>query len=55
MWDIFSTRDSNMVNKFILFSLKERNLKDKEGERTVEVNEDVQNQLHAAHYFSKKN
>ena len=36
------------------FSLKERNLKDKEGERTVEVSEDVLNQLHGARYFSRK-
>ena len=43
-----------MANKFISFSLKERNLKNEEGERTVEVYEDVLNQLHAAHYFSKK-
>ena len=27
---------------------------DEEGERTVEVSEDVLNQLHGAHYFSKK-
>ena len=54
MLDIFSTRDSNMANKFISFSLKERNIKDEEGERTVEVSEDVLNQFHAAHYFSKK-
>ena len=25
-----------------------------EGERTIKVSEDVQNQLHSAHYFSKK-
>ena len=43
-----------MANKFISFSLKERNLKDEEGERTVEVSEDVLNQIHAAHKFSKK-
>ena len=54
MWDIFSTRDSNMANKFISFLLKERNLKDEEGEITVEIFEDVLNQLHAAHDFSKK-
>ena len=54
MWDIFSTKDSSMANKFISHSLKERNLKDFEGERTVEVSEDVLNQLHSAHYFSKK-
>ena len=54
MWDIFSTRDSNIANRFISHSLKERNQEEKEGERTVEVSEDVLNQLHAAHYFSKK-
>ena len=54
MWDIFSTKDSSMANKFISHSLKERNLKDSKGERTVEVSEEVLNQLHSAHYFSKK-
>ena len=54
MWDIFSTKDSNMASKFISHLLKERNLKNSEGERTVEVSEDVLNQLHSAHYFSKK-
>ena len=54
MWDIFCTRDSNIANRFISHSLKERNQEEKEGERTVEVSEDVLNQLHAAHYFSKK-
>ena len=54
MWDIFSTKDSIMANKIISYSLKERNYENNEGERTVEVSEDVLNQLHAAHYFSKK-
>ena len=53
LWDIFSTKDSNMASKFISHSLKQRNL-DYEGERTVEVSEDVLKQLHGAHYFSKK-
>ena len=53
MWDIFSTRDSNIANGFISHSLKERKQVEKEGERTVEVSKDVLNQLHAAHYFSK--
>ena len=43
-----------MAKKFISHSLKERNLKDFEGERTIEVSEDVLNQLHSAHYFLKK-
>ena len=54
MWDIFSTKDSSTVTKFISHSLKERNLKDFEGERTVEVSEDVLNQLYSNNYFSKK-
>ena len=43
-----------MASKFISHSLKVRNLKDREGERTVEVSKDVLNQLHSAHNFSKK-
>ena len=54
MWDVFSTRDSSMANEFISHSLKERNRKDSEGERIVEVSEEVINQMHSAHYFSKK-
>ena len=54
MWDIFCSRDSNVTNRFISHSLKERNQEEKKGERTVEVSEDVLNQLHEAHYFSKK-
>ena len=43
-----------MSNKFISHSLKQRNLNDTEGERTVEVLEDVINHLYGVHYFSKK-
>ena len=54
MWDIFSTKDSSMANKLNPHSLKEKNLKDFEGERMFEVSEDVLNQLHSVHYFSWK-
>ena len=54
LWDIFWTMDPDLVNKFIAHSLKERNHKDQKGEKTIEVSEDVLNQLHSAHYFSKK-
>ena len=54
LWDIFWTMDSDLANKFVSYSLKERNLENKEGDKTVEVSEDVLNQLHSAHYFSKK-
>ena len=33
--------------------MNEWNRKDSEGERMVEVSEEVLNQLHSAHYFSK--
>ena len=54
LWYIFSIKDSNMANKFISHSLKQRNLDDTEGEWTVEVSEDVLNLLHGVHYFSNK-
>ena len=37
LWDIFSTMDPDLANKFISHSLKERNLENKEGDKTVEV------------------
>ena len=46
--------DPDLTNKFIAHSLKERNHKDQEGDKTIEVSEDVLNKLHSAHYFSKK-
>ena len=54
LWDIFWTMDLDLANKFIAHSLKERNHKDQEGDKTIEVSEDVLNKLHSAHYFSKK-
>ena len=37
MWDIFCTRDSNIANRFISHSLKERNQEEKEGENCRSV------------------
>ena len=44
----------DLANKFISHSLKERNLENKEGDKTVEVFEDALNQLHSAHLLIKK-
>ena len=41
-------------NRFIAHSLKEWNQENKDGDKTIEVSKDVLNQLHSAHYFSKK-
>ena len=46
--------DPDLTNKFIAHSLKERNHKDQEGDKTIEMSEDVLNQLHSVHYFPKK-
>ena len=54
MWDVFRTRNLSMAHKFNSHSLNEWNRKVSEGERMVEVSEEVLNQLHSAHYFSKK-
>ena len=54
MWDVFSTFNSKTAEKFISHALKQRNEEVKEGDKTVEVWEDVLNQLHSANYFSKK-
>ena len=51
---IYSASKTQAWQISLYHSLKKRNLKDKEGERTVEVSEEVLNQLHSAHYFSKK-
>ena len=45
--------DPDLANKFISHSLKERDLENKEGDKTV-VFEDVLNQSHSAHYFQKE-
>ena len=54
IWDVFSTFNNKTAEKFISHALKQRNEEVKEGDKTVEVWEDVLNQLHSANYFSKK-
>ena len=54
MWDAFSTFNSKTDEKFISHALKQRNEEVKEGDKNVEVWDDVLNQLHSANYFSKK-
>ena len=52
MWDVFSTFNSKTAEKFFSHALKQRNDEVKEGDKNVEVWEDVLNQLHSANYFS---
>ena len=43
-----------MANKFVNHSLKQRSKCEEIEDRTVEISEDVLNQLHSVNYFSKK-
>ena len=55
MWDIFSTFNNDLANKFVMHSMKQRTTEEeKEGEKTFVVSQYVLNQLHSANYFSKK-
>ena len=54
MWDIFCTHNQEMANRFVSHSLNQRSKHESNEDKTIEVNEDVLNQLHGANYFSKK-
>ena len=54
LWDIFWTMDPDLANKFIAHSLKERNHKDQEGDKTIEVSEDVLNHYIQHTIFPKR-
>ena len=54
MRDIFCTHNEDMANKFVNHSQKQRSKCEENEDRTVEISEDVLNQLHIANYFSKK-
>ena len=43
-----------MANKFVNHSLKQRSKCEENEDRTVEISEEVLNQLHSVNYFSKK-
>ena len=54
MWDVFSTLDSDLALKFIKFSIDQRAEEEKEGDKTIEVSEDVLKEMESVNYFSKK-
>ena len=54
MWDIFCTNNQEMANKLVNHSLSQRSKQEGNEDKTIEVTEDVLNQLHGANYFSKK-
>ena len=54
MWDIFCTHNQEMANRFVSHSLNQWSKHEGNEDKTIEVTEDVLNQLHGANYFSKK-
>ena len=54
MWDIFSTLDSELAHEFIKYSISLRSEEEKEGDRTIEISDEILNDLKSVNYFSKK-
>ena len=54
MWDIFCTHNQEMANRFVSHLLNQRSKHEGIEDKTIEVTEDVLNQLNGANYFSKK-
>ena len=54
MWDVFSSFNEDVAQKFIKHAMNQRTEEEGEGDRTVEISQEVLDQLEAANYFSKK-
>lgn len=54
MWDVFSTFNEDVAQRFIKHAMSQRTAEEGEGDRTVEISQEVLDQLDAANYFSKK-
>ena len=54
MWEIFCTHNQEMANRFVSHSLNQRSKHEGNENKTIEVTEDVFNQLHGVNYYSKK-
>nr|AAA62603.1 ORF3 [Moneuplotes crassus] len=54
MWDIFSTLDSDLAIKFVRHSIEQRTQEVKEGDKTIEVSEEVLNDMKSVKYFTQK-
>nr|AAA91342.1 ORF3 [Moneuplotes crassus] len=54
MWDVFSTLDSDLAFQFVKFAIDQRAEEENEGDKTIEIDEDVLRDMKSVKYFSKK-
>ena len=55
MWDIFSTLDDNLAQRFVNYAEKIRSVVNQtENNDTIEISEDIWNELNSKHFKSKK-
>ena len=53
-WDIFSTLNQEIAERFIDHSIKERNKQKITQESKIEISEGVMNQINKKHFYSKQ-
>ena len=53
-WDIFSTLNQELAEKFIDHSIKERNKQKVTQESKIEISEEIMNQINKKHFYSKQ-
>ena len=53
-WDIFSTLNQQLAEKFIDHSIKERNKQIVTQESKIEISEEIMNQINMKHFYSKQ-
>ena len=53
-WDIFSTLNQELAEKFIDHSIKERNKQKVTKESKIEISEEIMNQINKKHFYSKQ-
>lgn len=54
MWDIFHTLDPDTAEEFIKFAMAQRSKEKDEGDRTIDIDKDVWNEIKSMQYYSKK-
>ena len=53
-WDIFSTLNQELTEKFIDHSIKERNKKKVTQDSKIEISEEIMNQIIKKHFYSRQ-
>ena len=53
-WDVFSTVNNNLADKFIDHLIKQRNKDKVTQDSKIEISEEILNQLNSKHFYSKQ-